>query len=213
MSLKNYYAVLGIPQSATGDDIRTAFRALAKTYHPDKAPDNPFAAAHFTEIQAAYEVLSNPARRMAYDEERWLRGLANRSHTAVRITPEWVLAEATRLRRHMVTVDTYRMNHAALRDYITALLSPEHLSTLQRAPELHGQILEEIITSSKQLQYEYTGDVVRQLMLLAGNNEALKQRITQWVSERRSQARWNVYHPLIVILFALIICMLIWRLK
>ena len=47
MSLKNFYAVLGVPQSATGDEIRAAFRKLAKKYHPDAAPDNPFAAAQF----------------------------------------------------------------------------------------------------------------------------------------------------------------------
>ena len=113
----------------------------------------------------------------------------------------------------MDMVDTYRMNHAALRDYIVALLSPEHMSILQAARELHGQILEEIFASSGKLRFEYTGDVVRQLLLLAGDDEALKLRIDQWASRRRKEARWNVYHPLIVILFALMICALIWWLK
>jgi curved DNA-binding protein CbpA len=213
MPLKNYYTILGVPQSADGEEIRVAFRKLAKKYHPDKAPDNPFAVAHFKEIQEAYEVLSHPGRRAAYDEERWLRGLSSRTTAAVRITPEWVLKEASRLQRHMETVDTYRMNHAALRDYIAALLSPEHLSVLQTAPELHGDILEHVLASTHKLRHEYTADVARQLLLLAGEHEGNRQRIAQWESLRSREAAWNAYRPLIVIGAALLICALIWWLK
>jgi curved DNA-binding protein CbpA len=213
MSLKNYYTILGVPQSAEIDEIRLAFRKLAKQYHPDKAPDNPFAAAHFKEIQEAYEVLGNAGRRAAYDEERWLRGLTSRTSAAVRITPEWVLKEAARLRRHMETVDTYRMNHAALRDYIAALLSPEHLSVLQAAPGRHAEILDEILASTRKLRHEYTTDVARQLLLLAGDHKKNRERIAQWESGRRLEARWNIYRPVIIVSIALLICALIWWLR
>ena len=213
MSLKNYYTVLGVPQAATSDEIRSAFRSLAKKYHPDKAPDNPFAAAHFSDIQEAYEVLSNNARRAAYDEERWLRGLTSRSNAAVRITPEWVLQEAIRLRRHMSTVDTYRMNHAALRDYIASLLSPQHLSVLQGAPEMQSRILDEIFRSTQNLRYRYARDVARQLMLLAADDDTQKRRIQEWEYQRKSEAQWNSFRPLIILGFTLIICFLIWWLR
>ena len=113
----------------------------------------------------------------------------------------------------MNTVDTYRMNHAALRDYIIALLSPEHLSVLQGVPEIHSEILKEIFASIGGLRYEYTNAVVRQLILLAGNNEAHLQRIAEWQSARRLEAKWNRYRPFIVLFFALLICGLIWWLK
>jgi curved DNA-binding protein CbpA len=213
MSLKNYYKILGVPLSATGDEVKGAFRVLAKKYHPDKAPDNPFAGAHFSDIQEAYTVLSNPSKRAAYDDERWLRGLAKRSDATVRVTPEWILLEAARLRRHMETVDTYRMNHAALRDYIVVLLSPEHLSVLQPAPEFHHRILDEIFASISELRYEYADPVAQQMRLLAGNNETHLQRITEWQSARRQEAKWNRYRPFIVISFALMICWLIWLLR
>jgi len=213
MSLKNHYTVLGVSQAATGDDIRAAFRVLAKKYHPDKAPDNPFAAEHFSEIQEAYAVLSDHARRAAYDEERWLRGLTRRSNAAVRITPEWVLQEAVRLRRHMSTVDTYRMNHAALRDYVASLLSPQYLSVLQGAPEMRAPIVEEIFISIQHLRYAYAQDVARQLLLLAGDDGALRLRIKEWEDSRKFEAKWNIYGPVIVLAFALIICVLIWWLR
>jgi len=213
MSLKNYYAVLGVPQAATSDDIKTAFRNLAKKYHPDKAPENPFATAHFTEIQEAYDVLAHPGRRAAYDEERWLRGLTNRTQAAIRITPDWILAEAGRLNRHMMSVDTYRMNHTALRDYIGALLSPEHLSVLQETPQYRGAILEEIISSTQKLRNNYIGDVAQHLQLLAGDDASLLLRIKKWESARRIEARWDAYRPVLVIFFAVLICVLIWWMK
>ncbi|HIC89565.1 MAG TPA: molecular chaperone DnaJ [Anaerolineae bacterium] len=63
---RDYYEVLGVSREASSDDIRRAFRRLARQYHPDvnKSPD---AEARFKEINEAYEVLSDPDKRAAYD--------------------------------------------------------------------------------------------------------------------------------------------------
>ena len=63
---RDYYEVLGIPRSASQDDIKNAFRSLAREYHPDvnKSPD---AEERFKEINEAYGVLSDPEKRAAYD--------------------------------------------------------------------------------------------------------------------------------------------------
>lgn len=62
--LTNYYDILGIGTGATMAEIKAAFRALAKLYHPDK---NPEGQEHFKKILRAYETLSNPARKSSYD--------------------------------------------------------------------------------------------------------------------------------------------------
>lgn len=64
---RDYYAVLGVSRSATVDEIRVAYRRAARASHPDLHPDDTSAHERFKRIQAAYEVLGNPARRAAYD--------------------------------------------------------------------------------------------------------------------------------------------------
>jgi molecular chaperone DnaJ len=70
---KDYYKVLGVPQSATETEIRRAYRKLAKQNHPDA---NPGKEERFKEISAAYDVLSDPAKRKEYDEIRRLGPMA-----------------------------------------------------------------------------------------------------------------------------------------
>ncbi len=69
MSLRNPYEVLGIGTGATGADITRAYRRLARAVHPDSRPGDPAAAAEFRAVSDAYGLLSDPARRAAYDHQ------------------------------------------------------------------------------------------------------------------------------------------------
>lgn len=73
MAFIDYYKILGISKDATQEDIKKAYRKLARKYHPDLNKENPNAQEKFQEINEANEVLSNPEKRKRYDEygENW----------------------------------------------------------------------------------------------------------------------------------------------
>lgn len=68
MNYKNYYDILGVPKNAAEKDIKSAYRKLARKWHPDANPDNQKAAEEkFKDIQESYEVLGDPEKRRKYD--------------------------------------------------------------------------------------------------------------------------------------------------
>src|ERR671933_119235 len=73
VQFRDYYETLGVSKTASEDEIKSAFRKLARKYHPDVAKDKKAAEEKFKQINEAYEVLSDPEKRKKYDQlgENW----------------------------------------------------------------------------------------------------------------------------------------------
>jgi len=84
MEFKDYYQTLGVPREASVDEIRKAFRRLARKYHPDVSKE-PDAEARMKEVNEAYAVLSDPEKRAAYDQ----LGRGYRPGEEFRPPPDW----------------------------------------------------------------------------------------------------------------------------
>ena len=65
---RDYYETLGLKRDATEDEIKSAYRGLARKYHPDVNPDDKAAESRFKEVNEAYQVLSDPAKKARYDQ-------------------------------------------------------------------------------------------------------------------------------------------------
>ena len=80
MEYRDYYKILGVDKKASEKEIKSAYRKLARKYHPDVNPDNPQAETKFKEVNEAYEVLGDPQKRTKYDQlganwHRWQQTL------------------------------------------------------------------------------------------------------------------------------------------
>lgn len=208
MPVKDYYKILEVPPDAAPEQIKKAWRRLAQLYHPDKDAGGQFSSGYFLELQEAYDVLSNSKKRARYDEERWLDGYSRKKQSQA-VTPQWLLDESRRLRAHMAKVDTYRMNHAALHDYVCLLLGDTHMAVLEQAgaTAINHAIVQEILRSVRSLDYLYMKDLAPRLAILAVDNESLLRQIHHTEMQSRQQAQWRRYKPYVMMAIAVVLCL------
>lgn len=191
---------------AKPEAIKKAFRKLAHEYHPDKNPDDVFAGANFRSIQEAYEVLSDPRRRAAYDEERWLSGKIHARKIV--ITPEYLLGELHKLNNHIRSVDVHRMNRQLLQEYLLFFLKDEKIAVLHKHADetyLHT-FVQAMLDTTTHLPYYFAETVLARLQLLARDYIPVQERINTARTAMTRQARLQRLLPLFIVLITLLLC-------
>jgi curved DNA-binding protein CbpA len=213
MAIKNYYRTLGLPANASSQEVKKAFRVLAHKYHPDKhgSSEDVLATKHFKEVQEAYEILSDSRKRKLYDEERYFSGLSSHKEPAI-ISPAWILQQAKKLSAHMAHVDSYRMNHRALYQYVMLLLSDSHIAVLLHEHDsvTNRQIVMEVLESVRNVEYRYFQDIAKGLSKLAGSDNEIHQQIYKAEEGRRRATKQQKLMPFIILLISLLLCVVMY---
>jgi hypothetical protein len=212
MQLKDYYRILEIEPSASLPEIKKAFRKLAHQFHPDKKQNDPYASAQFAEIKEAYEVLTNPAKKEYYLQQRWYMQSAGKRKTQDVITPVTVLKHLLELEKYVSTLDVHRMDKQGLSNYLSEILSGTVIATLLPFKESHinNQIIITVLHAMAALKYKQAEMVTKQLFKLAGENPGSRKLIEEFLSGKKQKEKEEMFQPYIILLIVAVICILIW---
>lgn len=212
MLLKDYYSILQLPPSATVADIKKAYRRLALLHHPDKHNNDPLAAAQFAEIKEAYEVLTDPAKKEYYLQQRWYKQSTGSRKTQELVTPANILKETLILERYVSRLDVFRMDKGGLQEYILDLLNNDTIDKLiaYRDTDTNRQIQSVLISAMKPLPDAFTVPIVAQLRRLCENDSQATGLLEQFVLQHRKKHLREKYTLLMIIIITLVLCLLIY---
>lgn len=212
MAFKNYYKTLGLSPNASLADIKKRFRKLALQYHPDTNHGDSFAEIHFREIQEAYETLSDPDKRILYQQEWRLRNPGIDLNTAYTTTPALILSECTKLHQKVLQMDAFRMNKEQVYHLVNNILSEHNLALLQQEKEhdTNYKIISEVLRVASRLHYNQSNAIALLLKPLAGNNADILSKIDTFIQQSRKRNQWERYYPLLVLLITVVMSVLIY---
>lgn len=143
---KDYYNILGVPQTATSEEIRQAYRTLARRYHPDTSQE-PNADERFQEAQEAYEVLSSPSQRQKYDHWRDQVGRDKSSALTLRAT----VSHKTLLSMPDEQAYYVLLNVVPASDLPAARLPLNLCLVLDRSTSMQGMRLQQVKEATRQI--------------------------------------------------------------
>ncbi len=212
MHLKDYYSTLKLEPSATLVEIKKAYRKLAQQYHPDKNNNDPYAAAQFSEIKEAYEVLTNPAKKEYYLQQRWYdQSIGKRKKQEV-ITPVTILLQSLELERYVSSLDVFRMDKEGLKQYILGLLPDSTIEQLKKftEPETNREIIKTILKSMAPLPKLYINDILIQLHKLSDNDVLSIRKLENFSTKTAKRTRREKYSLILIIAVTFILCLLIY---
>ncbi len=212
MHLKDYYRTLELEPSASLQEIKKTYRRLALQYHPDKNSNDPYATARFTEIKEAYEVLTNPAKKEYYLQQRWYQQSTGIRKTQQIVTPDNILLQALELEKYVSKLDHFRMDKEGLKQYILGLVADSTIEQLKKfnEPETIRQIIITILKAMNTLPQAYTGAIISQLKKLSADHEIAGKELTAFIQKTEKKSRREKYSLIIIIAATLILCLLIW---
>lgn len=211
MQIKDYYTILEVPPSATLPEIKRSYRRLAQQYHPDKNGNTPSSAAIFSDIKEAYEVLTNPAKKEHYLQQRWYNQSAGkRKQPPTFITPASVVIQALELEKYISRLDHFRMDKEGLYNYVSALIPDETIERLNsfEDPDTNAKIVTILLACCKPLSFSSVLLLQKQLNKINVGPSVVHQ-VNEYILMRQKEHSKEKYKTWIVVLIVALICLLI----
>lgn len=214
MYLKDYYQILELEPSASLPEVKKAYRKLAKQYHPDKNNNDPYATALFADIKEAYEMLTDPAKKEYYLQQRWYHQSTGNRKTQEVITPVTVLKQALELEQYVSKIDVFRMDKMGLQKYIMDLIPDTSIEKLQQfnEPDTIRQIVSILLHAIKPLPGQYTKDIFIQLHKLSANEPIATEKLNIFIRQRQKKSHREKYSLVVIIILTIIISLFIYLL-
>jgi molecular chaperone DnaJ len=207
MSRRDYYKILQVFPGSSTEEIKKSYRRLVLKYHPDRHNNNEHLTEHFREIQEAYETLTNPARRIEYDNKHGFATLKKKIKT-----PQSVLSEANRLRNYVQTLSHSNIDQRALEFHLRQLTTEQTIYVLQ-GPELlvpRQELIHVVLDTSWFLSYNNLSGLHKDLLQIAGNDPFSNELIATVMKERRLRHNKEKILPWLVILITILLVWLMY---
>ena len=206
---KDHYRTLEIEPSANITEIRKAYRRLAHQYHPDKNAGDPYATAQFAAIKEAYEILTHPARKEIYLQQRWYNQSMGRKRAADVLTPDALLKQMLELERYVSRLDVHRMDKAGLYEYLQGILSESNIATVNAFRE--NVVNKEVVRLSLQVSKVLLPEQQAKLAIKWGkltDDAELAAMISHRLQHARRAKNWQRIRPFVLLLFVFVICLI-----
>lgn len=181
-------------------------------HHPDKNNNNKEGIALFNEIKEAYEVLTNPTRKEAYLQERWLKKASGQFKTDEIITPPNILRKALEINKSVFQMDVHRMNYSGVASKICRFLSKEMIEQLNGFgdTEINRLIVKYLTDATSPFPLADTILVAERLHLLAGNDAVSRAYINRQLELKKQQLLYRKWKYVALLAVTIFICLLIY---
>jgi molecular chaperone DnaJ len=210
--IKDYYKILEVPATATGQEIKKSFRRLAQRYHPDKHAGSHMADAHFREIQEAYKVLSDPKEREAYNYKRWHIRSTGQPFAKAALTPTAILQECKVLQQYVASMNVFHVSYDAVSHHIRQLLTGNAIGILHEHNDaaINRNIIQLLLQAAQPLPQKYFTPITRLLLQVAGDDSTAHSTIQQALLQKKQRHAWDRYKWVLMLVITALICWLMY---
>lgn len=198
---------------ASVDEIKRKYRKLAHEFHPDKNPGDKYAESRFHDIKEAYETLSNPYKKEAWLQERWLRQVHNESMGESRpLTPYLILDKVLKLDKYVSTQDVFRMDQQTISEMILDIVSEENVNCLLsfRDKEINKTIIQYLLSSARPIRSNKIASLWPKLEQIAAKDHVILNEINRFRLAKKSREQNEKWTLPVVMIITVVICVLIY---